>query len=197
MDSHLNLLIVEASKRERFALRKLLERMNRNDEFIYQAHMTSEYDHDRYDMCLQKTSNGNILKSFYVEAKIRSGVYDDYVMETKKYRAIDRIIKYDICDTNDEILYINFLPEKTLIWNVSRLIREGKIFTSKLLANKVTMKSKTDKVNKTMMFLNPEDATVINYAYSEEDYLNTLRLIELSKIEHEKKMKNPDIFDGI
>lgn len=91
------------------------------------------------------------------------------------------------------ILYANFTPTKTIIWNLDEI--EVKIDTLK--ANKTTVDSKTRKVNKGVIYLTPESGIVLPYVLNKKKIImNNLIDVKLNKTEKELKKGLETLFDN-
>ena len=114
----------------------------------------------------------NIKKRVYIELKIRNRVFDSYLLETKKMNSLLKIRK-DMYFTEDEatILYINFCPNETIIYNIDKV---KNLPTEKLIANKCTVNSKTDKIEKTVIMLKPTDGKQIEYIINENEIIKKM-----------------------
>lgn len=121
---------------------------------------------DVYDVMLYKIENGSITKRVFIEIKVRNVIYDEYFMETKKYNSIKKLCEKELYLNEDEykILYVNFTPTGTYIWDTS-ILKDIKV--SKVEMNKATMDSRSDKVNKSKYDLPISKAKRYNYIWDE------------------------------
>lgn len=162
--------------------------------FKYEIHFsTDSYStFDAYWIILDE--NMSIKKRIIVEIKQRSEDYDEMILESKKYQAL---LKYreDLYLSKEEmsILYANFTPTKTIIWNLDEI--EVKIDTLK--ANKTTVDSKTRKVNKGVIYLTPESGIVLPYVLNKKKIImNNLIDVKLNKTEKELKKGLETLFEN-
>ena len=131
----------------------------------------------------------NIKKRVYIELKIRNRVFDSYLLESKKMNSLLKIRK-DMYFTEDEatILYINFCPNETIIYNIDKV---KNLPTEKLIANKCTVNSKTDKIEKTVIMLKPTDGKQIEYIINENEIIKRLEIKQIVKnIADDKNAQN-------
>lgn len=178
---------VEASKKERFAFKKFIELYNLYQTDNYEIFITPYDGYESYDVMIQKYNDGTIEKRWIIEIKIRDvkgshcGYEEGFILEKRKYNKLKEI--YDVDADRNEILYINFTSEETLVFNLTntRLKWETKMM------NKATMKSNFDKVNKKVALLDHNDATRYNYIFDEQQYNNHLAKIEREELIQKRK----------
>lgn len=142
-----------------------------------------------YDVMLYKIENHIITNRVFIEIKVRKVVYDSYFFETKKYNSIVKLCKEELCLRDDEfkILYLNFTPTGTYIWNTD-IIKDMNV--TKQVMNKATMSDRTNKVNKTKWDMPIDKSKKYNYIWDERqlnDYYDSY-LVEKVK-EKVKKVK--------
>jgi hypothetical protein len=143
-----------------------------------------------YDACFIKTDDhGTILQRVKIEIKIRDRVFPDYILEPRKLKSIRKNCDY-LNDDEVTILYLNFTPENTIIWNITDMDSQD---STKLMANKATSDSRTNKVNKDVIMLNPEDGIRLNYIIDPEKIIREHKSKELKKKEVKTKLKNKGI----
>ena len=65
------------------------------------------------------------------------------------------------------ILYINFCPNETIVWDIDKINNEVKT----LVANKATSISRDEKINKSVIYLQPSEGKQLNYIYNEKEIL--------------------------
>lgn len=176
---------IEASKKERYGLKYILPHIKKlNTKYTWTDYMTDIYSYDVYDCLLQAYDNGSKKKIFIIEVKVRDTHYPELILETKKLRDLKTKILHP---TITDILYINITPMGTYIFNVSRLEKEGKLIPSKLTANKATMTSRTDKVEKGVIMLDINEAKFIDFTFNQLQYERDTKLDMIIKQNNEYK----------
>jgi hypothetical protein len=175
-------------KNEVIAREALLELNKKYNLFTGDIHFTTDtYSaYDAFYFIIDDVTH-NIKKRVYIELKIRSRIFDSYLLESKKMNSLLKIRK-DMYFTEDEatILYINFCPNETIIYNIDKV---KNLPTEKLIANKCTVNSKTDKIEKTVIMLKPTDGKQIEYIINENEIIKRLEIKQIVK-NIEKEMKN-------
>lgn len=176
---------VEASKRERYSLKYLLPILEKLMPKVYQwtEYITDIYGYDVYDCLWQAHIDGSTQRRYIIEVKIRDTHYDELILETKKLRDL----KSKVYDDKTQILYINITPIATYIFNLTKLEKDGKLVKNNLVANKATMVSRTDKVNKGVYFLNVSEARKIDWTFSEVEYKLSIKSVIKSNWENKSK----------
>ena len=102
-------------------------------------------------------------KLILAEIKIRDRIFDEYFLEYKKCKSILKIIeKSDYDKEKIDIIYINFLKTNTIIWTISDFIYTDMPYIIKEM-NESTFLSRTNKIDKKVYLLNPEDGIQIDY----------------------------------
>lgn len=176
----------------RYALKEMNEKYKLfNGDIQFTSDVYSAYD--AFYFIIDDVTH-NIKKRVYIELKIRNRVFDSYLLESKKMNSLLKIRK-DMYFTEDEatILYINFCPNETIIYNIDKV---KNLPTEKLTANKCTVNSKTDKIEKTVIMLKPTDGKQINYVLKETDIIKKMEVKELvKKVEKNIKQGLELIFD--
>ena len=176
----------------RYALKEMNEKYKLfNGDIQFTSDVYSAYD--AFYFIIDDVTH-NIKKRVYIELKIRNRVFDSYLLETKKMNSLLKI-REDMYFTEDEatILYINFCPNETIIYNIDKV---KNLPTEKLIANKCTVNSKTDKIGKTVIMLKPTDGKQINYVLKETDIIKKMEVKELvKKVEKNIKQGLEQIFD--
>ena len=135
--------------------------------------LLTPYDgYDCYDVLLYKIKDGIITNRMFIEIKIRDCIYDTYFLETKKLNSIKKLCESELYFTDDEykILYLNFTPQGTFIWDCSVIEKEN-IKVSKQMMNKATMSSRTKKVNKSKYDLPISLAKRWDYIWDEKQLI--------------------------
>lgn len=156
----------------------------------YDLHFTTD-TYAAYD-CFYHIIDSNthsITKRVLIEIKIRDRQFPEYILETKKLNSLKKIRK-DLGFNEKEmsILYINFCPNETIIWNIDNINNDIK--TNEY--NKATSTSRTEKINKDVIMLQPSEGKQLNYILDENKILNKTKVSNIvdNKI---KEMKN-DLF---
>lgn len=179
----------EFEEREFYANRALIElKRLYPDKFKYEIHFTPlKHTFDAFWSVLDK--NGSVIKRVWVEMKIRDKDWDEgYMLEMKKVKQINKLKKELYLNSEDvRVLYINFTPSKTLIWDISHFNEEDD-FNSTLKANKATALSRTNKVNKSCTYLLEENGYKLDFILNKEQ-LNNIYYNEYYKEKVEKKIK--------
>jgi hypothetical protein len=140
------------------------------DKFRWELHFTPiKHTFDAFWVVLDE--NGSIRKRVWVEMKIRDKVYDDYMLEKKKLSQINKLKKeLGLRDDEVSILYLNFTPEGTFLWDVSKI--DPDTINDKIKANKATETSRTNKVDKSHIMLDKSKAYKFNYIINEQHIIN-------------------------
>ena len=176
----------------RYALKEMNEKYKLfNGDIQFTSDVYSAYD--AFYFIIDDVTH-NIKKRVYIELKIRNRVFDSYLLENKKMNSLLKIRK-DMYFTEDEatILYINFCPNETIIYNIDKV---KNLPTEKLIANKCTVNSKTDKIEKTVIMLKPTDGKQIEYIINENEIIKKMEVKELvKKVEKNIKQGLELIFD--
>jgi hypothetical protein len=176
----------------REALKEL--QLQHPDLFKYQITFTTE-KYSEYDaMYIILDDNQQITKRVWIELKIRDTDYDDgYILETKKLNSLIKKRKSLFLNENEVVfLYINFTPTKTIIWNVTNL----EIETKTLKANKATSDSRTNKINKSVLYLTQDTGRTLDYILNDKHLLtkyDTNYLLPKVKAEIKKRPGLEDI----
>lgn len=176
---------IEASKRERYTLKYILplikEKMPKDYEWT--EYITDIYGYDVYDCLLQAYIEGSIQKRFIIEVKIRDKHWEDLILETEKLKSL----KSKIFDDKAQILYINITPKGTYIFNLTKLEKQNKLVKNTLMANKATMASRDEKVNKGVYFLNVGDALKLEWTFNENEYKESIQSVIKTNWENKAK----------
>jgi len=145
-----------------------------------------------YDVMLYKLNDGIMCDRVFIEIKVRDVVYSDYFLETKKINSIKKMCD-DLFLTEDEykILYMNFTPQGTYIWNCN-IIKDIKI--TKQLMNKATSNNTTDKVLKSKYDLPTDKARKYNYTWDEQQLKKHYPTYLNKKVEDKIKKVGLEVF---
>jgi hypothetical protein len=174
----------------REALKEL--QLQHPDKFKYQLSFNSE-KYGEYDaLFFVIDENQQIKKRVWIEIKIRDTEFDEYILETKKLNSLINKRK-SLYFTNEEVsfLYINFTPNNTIVWDITNIEPEGET----LKANKATSTSRTDKVDKSVIYLKPEQGKVFDYQINEKHLLTKYDINYLLPKVKSKIKNNPGIAD--
>lgn len=102
-------------------------------------------------------------KLVWIEIKIRDKEYDTWLLEKSKLNnMINESVRLGV---KPVFLYLNFTPNATYIWNITNIKLED--FTDKIMANKSTSISRTNKILKDIIYLNIYDGIKINFKINE------------------------------
>jgi hypothetical protein len=187
----------ENSLKERDALRKsnilniFKDGMYKKGYDIANQMITPYTDYDSYDALQiytkfenQKTEYLRIL----IEVKVRSEVYDEMFLETKKWEQLNNIRKS--IHGNFKLLYINYTNKGTYVFDITDV---SKYTLTKRLMSEYTSK-KSEKVMKPVYLLPIEKAKFIPFIYDDKDF-NPNYNQELKQVAEHKKLY--DIFGQI
>lgn len=161
--------------------------------FKYDLHFTTD-TYAAYDAFYHiiDSNTHSITKRVLIEIKIRDRQFPEYILETKKLNSLKKIRK-DLGFNGKEmsILYINFCPNETIIWNIDKINNDIK--TNEY--NKATAVSRKDKISKDVIELKPSEGKQINYILNENKILNKTKINNIvdNKV---KEMKN-DLFRSL
>jgi hypothetical protein len=130
--------------------------------FKYEMHyMPNQYDsYDAYYFVIKEDQQ--IKKRVWIEIKIRTSVYQNYILEAKKIKGLIKK-RNELFLTEDEVafLYINFTPEGTFIWNITNIEENNK--SEKLTCNKQTAESRDIKTTKSVYYMEKDKANFFPY----------------------------------
>ena len=170
-----DLRFYEAACRERFAYKQWSEMYDMfSIEKGYGVHLTPPTGMEKYDSIIQKyDSNMTCLKRYITEFKVRQvsghnlklGQTEGWILEKSKFNSLKNICKLD--EDRNEMLYINFLPHKTIVWNLTTLEKKGLLKWISKDMNKATMKSRDDKKSKKVCLLKEEWGLPYKYIFDE------------------------------
>jgi len=157
--------------------------------FKYDLRFTTEKyaDYDAFYFIIDEDTQ-KLRKRVWIEIKIRDTNYDEYVLEYKK---LNQLIKKrdELFLTEDDVifLYLNYTPNETIIWNISKIKEEGEV-KSKVM-NKATSTSRKDKMNKKIYYLKPSDGKRLDYVLNEKHLLRKYDNYLLDKVKEQIKKK--------
>ncbi len=187
-----NQRFIESSKRERYSLQQIETILRQGKESL--VYYTDIFKYDTYDALYQFTIDGSPKKTWIIEAKIREKQYNEMLLETKKFKDLKNKILTDYTD----IIYVNFLPDGTYVWNLTKLEKtDPDIFrhiTYKVM-NKSTMGDQTLK-NKPGYYLPKSKAKRIDFIYNEQEYLKSQIQVMNSNVKNKRHYcLFKDVFD--
>ena len=158
--------------------------------FKYDLHFTTDTyaAYDAYYHIIDSNTH-SITKRVLIEIKIRDREFPEYILETKKLNSLKKIRKDLGFDEKEmSILYINFCPNETIIWDIDKINNDIK--TNEY--NKATAVSRTNKINKDVIMLKPSEGKQINYILNENKILTKTKINNIVDTKS-KEMKN-DLF---
>lgn len=158
--------------------------------FKYDLHFTTD-TYAAYDAFYHiiDSDTHSITKRVLIEIKIRDRHFPEYILETKKLNSLKKIRK-DLGFNEDEmsILYINFCPNETIIWNIDKINNDIK--TNEY--NKATSVSREDKVSKDVIMLQPTEGKQLDYILDETKILNKTKINNI--VDNKVKQLKNDLF---
>lgn len=170
-----NLKFEESSRRERWSMDQIIPYFTKNGKlgYDYTYRFTPYWDYDSYDMIYQNLDDGSIKSTWLIECKIREKHYPKLMLECKKLRKIKEMIMND----NTSIMYINFTPEGTFCWNITKMEKDlpEEMSITYIQCPKETM-GDTSEVNKAVILLDTKFAKKIDFIYNEQEYLRAISI---------------------
>lgn len=160
-------------KRE-FLAREALKELNIKYPKLFKNELffTNE-KYSSYDSFYFRTDdNGSIIKRVKIELKIRDRDFDEFILEKKKLKSIRKECGAYLNDNEYSILYINFTPTQTILWDVSDINEDD---SSKLVANKATSVNRIDKISKDVIMLSPDDGIKLKYILNERELIDNYK----------------------
>lgn len=136
-------------------------------------HDFTAYTFHAYDMCMFATDpdTSSIKKRFFVEIKTRDRIYDEYILEKDKYdRLMNTRDSLYLSKEECKLLYCNVTLGGAYFWDLDRL---DTTTLSTLRCNIATVESRSDKKDKKVYYVRPEEAVV-----SLPDYKLNANLLE-------------------
>jgi hypothetical protein len=137
------------------------------DLFKHQIKFTqNKFDcHDAFWIVYDEDTH-KILKRVFIEIKIRTEEYEEYILEYNKVNKIHTFVQeLGLSKDEYEILYINFCPKNTLIWKISDIGRD--LTCEKIIRKRMNVKtavSRTDKVMKEVYMMSIKTAKTLDYS---------------------------------
>jgi hypothetical protein len=192
------------SVRERYCLNKFFDALNKKAGFRKYDFNEAPLWEKQFDGTVKIYDKKNNFIAYYIiEAKVREELHKDYIYE-KSYK--EKILKAKeekdvlLKEYNLEagILYINFMWNGVLIWDILDLIEQGKLNRGKRdMYNKKTIASREDKVLKSVYHLQTEDAKFYtDFMFSNKTFLAWYEELKTPKQpqKEEKKTTTYSIF---
>ena len=160
-------------KRE-FLAREALKELNIKYPKLFKNELFFTNDkYSSYDSFYFLTDDsGSIKKRVKIELKIRDKDFDEFLLEKKKLKSIRKDCRVYLNDDEYSILYINFTPTQTILWDVSDINEDD---SSKLMANKATSVNRIDKENKDVIMLSPDDGIKLKYVLNERELIDNYK----------------------
>jgi len=168
----------EAAFKERIFFNGLRNKFNLFPEENWTIDETHYTNYTKYDYMIHSKKE---IKRYIVEIKVRTDNYENYIYESKKHISLSAIKNID--ETRNTIIYINSTPQGTYIWNIDKIIHKYKPILKEM--NIATMRSRTEKEDKRVYLLKPEDAKFVDYTYDQKDFIKIMA--EYKRKEDEKK----------
>lgn len=172
-------------ERERYCGNKLFEYLNlTSTNRKYTFHQTVIYLLRSYSGLVTVTNKhtDTIIGYFFVEFKVRETDYDDFVLDVPKYnrlqsakRAKDKWFKTQWSEHQVGILYICFSSTGTYIFDLCQIIDNGDFPKKKVYNAGMTTAIASEKVEKFGYFLDKSLGKHIDWTYTLEDYLDSLK----------------------
>lgn len=167
------------SIRERYCLNNFFDALNKKAGFRKYDFNEAPLWEKQFDGTVKIYDKKNNFIAYYIiEAKVREELHKDYIYE-KSYK--EKILKAKeekdvlLKEYNLEagILYVNFMWNGVLIWDILDLIEQGKLNRGKRdMFNKKTIASREDKVLKSVYHLQTEDAKFYtDFMFSNKTFL--------------------------
>lgn len=157
----------ESEMKERWALKKAIKMMVGSRNHTFQ--MTPIGSKEHYDgFLILYDDMWKQERSYYIESKIRDRHYDDLLIEKYKIKEIKQLRKESHSDA--EILYINFSPIGTWVWNIDKLEREENLKTTTLNCPVTTVGDSNERKDKSVFLLLTEKGKELNWIYTDGEY---------------------------
>lgn len=136
--------------------------------------------------------NGSIKKRVWIEMKIRDRSFSNYILEKKKVvRLIEEREKSFLNKEDVLFLYLNYTPDATYLWNITDIDIDN---TSRMRMNRATSDSRTDKVDKNIILLEPSDAKALKYVLDPEGIIRKENERLLKRKRNAERAKQRGIF---
>lgn len=172
--------MLHTSIRERYCLTKFFDALNKKAGFKkYECAESPAYKACSYDATLKIYNKEQEMIGYsLIEVKVREELHKDYFFEKRKKEALykakeqkDLLLKEHNLECG--ILYINFMWNGTLLWDVLELEDKGYFKRGKRhMMNKKTVESRENKVLKSVYHLQTEDAKFFtDFFFSNKQFL--------------------------
>jgi hypothetical protein len=171
-----------AGKKERYAIRKLMQLLNCNDKYIYEFFATPDDECVGYEgiIYVKNKLTEKILDLYIIEAKVRdhSVKQAELFYEQKKHNTLKKVkanlIKQGT-SFDPKIIYINFCYDGTHMFFIDDIIFAGLMpKMQRIPMNKVTVMSTEKKVTKGVYLLNKDLAVSKDFIFNPVEYANHL-----------------------
>lgn len=172
-----------AGEQERYSIANFFNQLNEESiKHSFKVFMSDSNKKVGYDaMVLVKDKlTGESIKWIMLEAKVRSEEFDNWFLELKKLNTLKRERRFKIekeyVTLPIQIMYINFTPNKTVLWNLSRLEKDKKL--GELVRremNAVTVQSTTNKTKKQVYLLEEDMGIIFDFKYNAENHIEELK----------------------
>lgn len=170
--------MTEAGEKERYCITELFTSLNATSTkytfelFNSRANIPVCYDGLVAVRC-KKTEN--ILRWFLIEAKVRKQSWPDYFLEKTKYKKLvkakNKFKHMMFLHKQMDILYVNFTPENTLIFDLEKMEENGELGEAKKeKMNTVTVANNKKKSYKQAYRLLPEYASIKDWSYEPKEH---------------------------
>lgn len=191
---------IEASKRERFAFQQLCEKYKLySEDDNYSISYTPVGGKDTYDALAQHYYPSSIIsdRRSILEIKVRIVNHNTLIdsrltgwfLEEKKLKSLIEAANLD--PDKNTIFYINFINDKTIVWNLTLLHKQGHLDkVVKRSMNKATMNSTSEKTIKKVILLKEEWGKTYNYIFDELSYKRHIDLKEELKKKRKEDTKS-------
>jgi len=172
-----------AGKRERYAIRKLIQLLNCNDKYSYDFIPTATDKKIGYEglIYVRNKITDTLLDLYIIEAKVREPnvTQDKLYYEVKKHNTLKKIRVEKLKEGTSfypKLLYVQFCFDGTHMFFIDDIIEDGNMpKISKIKMNAVTVASRTNKENKSVYNLEKQLAVYKKYIYNENDYADYLK----------------------
>lgn len=144
------------------------EILKETDKSRYEWQHTSPNEKTHYDSLViqyNKATN-SIIKRMFFEAKIRGVDYDTLLIEKYKLTQLKNLVK----EKNDKIYYANFLPSKTVVFDLLKI--ENKLTFVEENHNIETANKALGKRKKLIAYPPISDGTIFPYVFKPEEYVD-------------------------
>ena len=172
-----------AGEQERYSIANFFNQLNEeSNKHSFKVIMSDSNRSVGYDaMVLVKDKlTGESIKWILLEAKVRSTEFDNWFLELKKLNTLKRERRFKIekeyISLPIQIMYINFTPNKTVLWNLSRLEKDnnlGELVRKEM--NAVTVQSTTTKTKKQVYLLEEDKGLIFDFKYNAENHIEELK----------------------